>query len=401
MAGNEDLELRLANTVEASNGSEAIEVRRTPEPPQGLSEAEAAALRQLAAELARKLETASGSEELEAVDSVANLGIQAQRSAASELDLLRSRVGDMVTKDGAGGAIVKEMTDLRLTLSKISPQPTERRGVLAKVLSGGPLGLRSSAARGFLERIAVRYEPVSRQIVIIESRLRDGRVALARDNIELRKLYESVESKHDAVLRNVYLGEQLMQALEKLVAAAEDPVKHERLRNTLHDVSLRVQDLRTIADVDLQFFVSIDMTRENNTRLGQAVERTLSLSTSVVTIGLAIQVALSRQRRVMEANQRTRDFLGSMIAANAAVIKQHTSEIGDAYNNPVIAIDKLTQAHNDLVEALNTADRTRQEGIDRARDTVATLGQMSAALEQRVAAMLDSGRRSIEAPAKG
>ena len=78
MAGNEDLELRLANTVEASNGSEAIEVRRTPEPPQGLSEAEAAALRQLAAQLARKLETASGSEELEAVDSVANLGIQAQ-----------------------------------------------------------------------------------------------------------------------------------------------------------------------------------------------------------------------------------------------------------------------------------------------------------------------------------
>ena len=398
MIGNEDIDLRLADVTEASVVGEAVEVRPAPELPKGVSEEAAVVLRQVASELARKLEAVSGSEKLEAVDSISNLGIQAQRGAASEFDLLRARVGDMITKDGAGGAIVKEMTELRLTLAKISPYPAEQKGVLARVLRGGPFGLRSSAARGILERIAARYEPVSKQIVIIESRLRDGRVVLARDNIELRKLYESVESKHLTILRNVYLGEQLMQELEKLYARTEDPVKRERLRNTLHEVSLRVQDLRTIVEVDLQFFVSIDMTRENNTRLGHAVERTLALCTSVVTVGLAMQVALSRQKRVMEANQRTRDFLGSMIATNAAVIKQHTSEIGDAYNNPVIAIEKLSQAHNDLVEALDTADRTRQEGIDSARETIATLAQMSGALEQRAQAMLDSSRRSVEAP---
>jgi uncharacterized protein YaaN involved in tellurite resistance len=92
------------------------------------------------------------------------------------------------------------------------------------------------------------------------------------------------------------------------------------------------------------------------------VERTITLATNIVTVGLALQAALIRQRNVAEATKRTREFLGNLIAANAAAIKTHTQEIGDLYINPVIAMDKITQAHNDLVEALDIADRLRQEG---------------------------------------
>jgi len=33
-----------------------------------------------------------------------------------------------------------------------------------------------------------------------------------------------------------------------------------------------------------------------------------------------------------------------MLAANAAAINRHTQEIGDIYNQPVVALDKITQA---------------------------------------------------------
>ena len=36
-------------------------------------------------------------------------------------------------------------------------------------------------------------------------------------------------------------------------------------------------------EVHLQYFVSIELTRQNNNRLGQAVDRTLTLATNVVT----------------------------------------------------------------------------------------------------------------------
>ena len=223
---------------------------------------------------------------------------------------------------------------------------------------------------------------------------------LTRDNVELRKLYEQVEEQQVPVQKNAYLGELIMQQLDRVLEGADDPIKAERIRNALHDVSVRVQDLHTMLEVYAQFFISIDMTRQNNTRLGQSVERTLSLATNVVTIGLAIQSALSRQKRVLEATQRTREFLGNVIAANAETIKKHTEEIGDVYNQPVIAIEKITQAHNELIEAMDIAGRLKQEGIDAARENIAKLSQMSTDLQQRVSALHERPEaepKSIEA----
>ena len=401
---------------------EVLPAKRQPVPPQDLTNEEAEALKSMARELAAELQAASGSRELEAMDGISNLGLQSQRGAASELTLLRARVGDMMTREGPSQMVATDMAELRLTLNQINPQENDQKGVLAKVLSGGILGRGAGSVRSILEKIAIRYEPVSEQITVIESRLREGRAMLAKDNIELRKLYESVESQRlpvqrnaylgellmqeldalyeqaeDSLKRNAYLGELLMQELDALYEQAEDSLKRERLRNTLHDVALRVQDLRTMDEVDVQFFVSIDLTRQNNARLGQAVERTLALSTNVVMVGLAIQMALARQKRVMEANLRTREFLANLIVSNAAVIKQHTTDIGDAYNNPVIAVEKLSQVHNDLIEAMDATDRIKQEGIARARENIAKLAEMSANLERRSQGLEAAEARSVEA----
>lgn len=118
---------------------------------------------------------------------------------------------------------------------------------------------------------------------------------LTRDNVEMRQLYEQVEVQQVTIQKNAYLGELVRQELTGLVARNDDPARSERLRNVLHDISMRVQDLRAMEAVHIQFFVSIEITRQNNSRLGQSVERTLPLATNVITVGLAIQTALNRQ----------------------------------------------------------------------------------------------------------
>ncbi len=384
--------------VPSTQGGELSPLGAEPLPPRGMAEDESASIRQKAADVAARLLSAEGSDELQVIDEVSDLGLQVQRNAASELGLLRARLGELIEEGGAGAAIAGELAELRKTLAKISPDRARPTGFLPRVLHVGILGRSTSSVVGALERIAIGYEPASKQIAVIEGRLREGRALLTRDNIELRKLYEAVEIQHAAVLRQVYLGETLLRELQAFEPETKDALKRERILNTTHDLMLRVQDLRTMAEVDLQFFVSIDMTRLNNTRLGQAVERTLALSTNVVMVGLALQVALSRQRRVLEANQRTREFLASVIATNAALMKQHTAEISDAYNNPIIAMDRLTQAHNDLVEALDIAEHSRQEGMARARQTIAEIVQISNTLELRAASLLDQNARLAGTP---
>lgn len=358
-----------------------------PTPPHGISDAERQGLAKRAEELIGELAQASGTREMDLADSVTQVGTQVQRNSGAEFDLLRARVADMMTQGGAGAEISSNLIELRTTLNRINPKELSQPGIIGKVLAVLPFVGAAAPALKVLQKIAIRYEPVSRQISMIETKLREGRMMLTKDNVELRQLYEGVEAQQLPIQKNAYLGELLMGELQKLLDKADDSIKAERVRNALHDVAMRVQDLRTMEQVYTQFFVSIDMTRQNNNRLGQAVERTLSVATNTLMVGLAIQSALTRQRQIMEATQRTREFIGDLLVANAASIKQHTEEIGDVYNNPVIAMDMITQAHADLMEAMTTADRLRQEGISSAQVNIAKLSQMSAEMKERAAAL--------------
>jgi len=368
-----------------------------PKAPVGLSEEEDQLINDRALALVDELLDASGSREMELADGITSIGVQSQRKAGAELDLLKGRMGEILSGNGPGSQISKELVELRVTLDQINPHMVGKIGLAGKVV--GKVPFVGGSARKTLQKIAIRYEPVSRQVAFIETKLQDGKAVLARDNVELRKLYEQVEEQQLPIRKNAYMAELVMQNLEHSLERTEDPLKKERIRNVLHDVAMRVQGLRTMEEVHIQFFVSIEMTRQNNNRLSQSVEHTLALGANVVMIGLALQVALVRERAVMEANRGMREFLGNLVLANAETIKRHTVEIGDVYNNPVIAIEKITQAHNELIEAMNIADRLKQEGIVSARENIAKLSHLSAELEQRSRGMLEQATEtpSIEA----
>ena len=69
---------------------------------------------------------------------------------------------------------------------------------------------------------------------------------------------------------------------------------------------------------------------------------------------------------------------------------------GDAYNSPVIAIDKLAQAQNDLIEAIETAGRLREQGIDSAKENITKLSQMAEEMRQKAGALKEP-EKSVEA----
>ena len=363
--------------------------------PEGITEEEAQALRERAKSLIDQLDEARGSKALALIDRVTAVGIQSQRMAGTELDLLKTRMADLLTQNGSGAEISHDLVELRLVLNEINPHELGKPGLLRRLFGFLPFVGRYPSLLRILERIAIRYETVSRQVQIVETKLRVGRSMLRRDNIELRKLYEQVEDQQLPIRKSAYIGALLMEQLSHLLTNIDDPLEEERIRNALHDVSMRVQDLHTMDEVHTQFFVSIEMTRQNNNRLAQSVDRTLSLAMNMVMVGLAIQTALARQKKILEATQRTQEFLGNMIVANAQAIKRHTEEIGDVYNNPVVAVEKITQAHNDLIEAMEIADQLKQRGIEYARENIAKLNSLTADLQERSRGLVDQGEADL------
>jgi len=349
--------------------------------PPTMSASEVTEARRQASELVRYVRESGGADQLAAIDEVSSVGLKSQRNAGRQLELVRGRMSTLFDGGSGSKSLANELVNLRVALDRIDPSQDDRRG-LSRLRRSLPFGRNKPMLRT-LKKVAIRYEPATKQITVIETKLRQGRALLVRDNVELRRLYEDIEAQQEAIKRQTYLGQLLLQELEQLPIDDDDPLQRDRLQAAKHDVASRVQDLLTMQEVHVQYFVGIELTRQNNQRLGQAVDRTLTLAANVVTVGLAIQAALVRQREVQEATQRTRQFLGELIVSNATAVRRQTEEIGDLYQDPVIAMDKLTQAHHELVAALDVASKLREQGLDTARRNIDELTALTKELDQR------------------
>ena len=114
--GTDNLEIKPTDLVEAG----------VPKIPAGMSEEEAQKVKNEANELVRQLSIASGSKELEILDNMSNMGMQAQRNAAGGLDLLKGRVSTFLADGGPSREIADSMRELRIALDQIDPNAKPR-----------------------------------------------------------------------------------------------------------------------------------------------------------------------------------------------------------------------------------------------------------------------------------
>ena len=94
-----------------------------------------------------QLVESSGSREMELADSITSLGIQSQRRAGTELDLLKGRMGELLSQDGPGGQISRELVDLRVTLDQINPHQAGKTWSAGRLLGKVPFLLNMSPVR--------------------------------------------------------------------------------------------------------------------------------------------------------------------------------------------------------------------------------------------------------------
>ena len=354
----------------------ALAVRK----PKGLDEQSEAQLSGKADQLAAVILAEPGNRK--AGRQVSAMGVREQQRASKEIGLLKTRVGTMLKQlEGEGGEIPRTLIELRHTMDEINPQVLGQPSGIAKWLGRAP------GIGKVLKRIAVKYESVQTQIDHIMNGLRHGKDKLLMDNAELEQLYDQVHFAQQGVQQSAYVGELLWKKLEDASVEVTEPVERQRLQTMMHRVAMRVQDLRTMEQVNLQFFASIDMTLQNNDALCEQIDRTVMVTQSLLTVGLAIQAALASQKQIASAVRQVQDSTAAMLEANAAAIGRQTREIGEMQNNPVIALDRVKNAYSTLVGAMEDMEKIRMAGTEKARAGIAELTKMSAALEPKVEAL--------------
>jgi uncharacterized protein YaaN involved in tellurite resistance len=368
----------------------------TPKAPD-IPDAERVTLEARGTELAKRV--IDNPDDLTLIESVRNLGAKAQSQSSLSIKALQMRTGMMLNQlQDEGGIIPKGLMDLRAHLEEINPHALSEPKWYDHVFGWLPFYTRLNPDKIML-KIASRYQTVQQQIDGVMNNLRDGKDKLLLDNIELQKVAEDVKPKLTDLEKNAYLAELTFKQLSE--AQITEPSQKSKVLDVTNDIAIRCQDLRIMEQADVQFLVSIGMTMGNNNRLAQTVDRTIEVTSNIIQIGLAIQLALDSQRRVLTAVRDTQEYAANVLAQNAKDIRQQTQEIGDLYKNPVIAMEKVKEAFDDLMASMDEADSAKTEGIELAKKGITEVDDMTGKLKNRALSMnkatTTSAINSIEA----
>lgn len=368
-----------------------------PEKPKGLTDEQAKALNEQAETIVKTLVKAEGSEALSVADQVTNVGIQDQKAVSSSLALLQEKMGNIFYSDNKSAVtdtITKDIANLQDTLAKINPKDLQNstwyRTVKLVPFFGNWIVqvLKASSNKRLTLQQFVDH---------LEESLESGELMLRQDNAQLKVMYQEIEGKQSLISTDAYLAEVLMEKLSDVIQKVTDERKKGSLQKVLFRVATRAQDLRAMENVHEQFFIGIEMTRDNNDMLIATVQRMLTMGMQVVYVAFAIHAALMRQKNVIEAERGTRNFLGNLIVGNASMINNHVKEIGDLYKEPVIAMDKLQVAISQLEQAIDATNKLKAEGIDRARENIIKIKVMTEEIKAKAGTLPDAGVKSLEA----
>ena len=302
------------------------------------------------------------------------IGAGSQKRMAAANDLMSNSVNSLLKGLDGKSPTGEKLLELRSAMDDLNPHSLNN----SWWFSWMPKGMKRKAVSRFIHK----YEPMQKHVTGILAGLRAGKDDLLETSIELETQYTEIEGAQKEIQSEIYIGEVFIVEVEKLEVEVDetDAQEKQKLSSVKNKAARRIRDLRTMEQAAVQFFISIDQTVATNELLSEQIDSALTVGPMVMTNALRIQAALAKQDTVKQAVQSFQEGLGDMMAQNAAAVNKAASEIGDLYNNPVIALEKMEEGFDQLMQAVNTANETMANSTIKAREASAKLAEMTAQL---------------------
>ena len=315
---------------------------------------------------------------------VSNIGSTAQKKMSSANDLMKGNVNTLLKGLDGKSPAGEKLLELRSTMDQLNPHSLHN----AWWFSWLPNPIKRKAVSRFVRQ----YQPMQKHLDAIFDGLRNGKDDLLESNLSLEQQYNEIAEAKKEIESEIYIGELYIQQVdaEDAQTPAEDIQEKQKFATVKNQAMRRIRDLRTMEQASVQFFISIDQTIATNSLLDESIDSALTVGPMVMNNALRIQAALAQQATVKDAVQQFQAGLGDMMAQNAGTIEKAAQEIGDLYNNPVIALEKMEEGFDRLMNAVKIANDTMNTSTAKARETSDRLADMTAQLSPVAEGMRDA-----------
>ena len=322
----------------------------------------------------QKLNSEHNTDHSKVLAQLADLGDKEQRDAGQTLTALKRPVTAMM--NGKNEDIPKTLLDLRKVVSELDPNSLNTTGmkrIMFKVFKKNPM-----------ETYVHKYQSIDKQIEEIIKALLVGRDNLREDSIGLEMLKEQSQQKIHALDKQVYLGKKLADMLEVEKQNPERQKDVPLINDALEKILVRTRNMQQAKSVLLQSIASVDIIKKNNEKLTEAIRNAITMTQNVVTVSAAIQLALTNQRKTIDAVNATNEAIESMILSNSQALKQNTEETTKLLENPAISMEKLRESFQNVFAAIEASEKSTERIIESSKMFVKELDSFNDEMKKKL-----------------
>ncbi|CAI8761707.1 MULTISPECIES: toxic anion resistance protein [Bacillus] len=322
----------------------------------------------------QKLNSEQNTDLSKVLSQLGDLGDKEQQAAGQTLSALKRPVTAMM--NGKNEEIPNTLLELRKVVSELDPNSLKASGMkkfMFKVFKKNPL-----------ETYVHKYQSIDKQIEEIIRALLIGRDNLQEDTVGLEMLKEQSHDKIHALDKQVYLGRKLAGMLE---AEKQNPDRQKDIpliNDALEKILVRTRNMQQAKSVLLQSIASVDIIKKNNEKLTEAIRNAITMTQNVITVSAAIQLALTNQRKTIDAVNATNEAIESMVLSNSQALKQNTEETTKLLENPAISMDKLRESFQNVFAAIEASEKSSERIIESSKKFVIELDTFNNEMKQKL-----------------
>lgn len=322
----------------------------------------------------QKLNSEQNTDLSKVLSQLGDLGDKEQQAAGQTLSALKRPVTAMM--NGKNEEIPNTLLELRKVVSELDPNSLKATGMkklMFKVFKKNPL-----------ENYVHKYQSIDKQIEEIIRSLLIGRDNLKEDTVGLEMLKEQSHDKIHALDKQVYLGRKLAGMLE---AEKQNPERQRDIpliNDALEKILVRTRNMQQAKSVLLQSIASVDIIKKNNEKLSEAIRNAITMTQNVITVSAAIQLALTNQRKTIDAVNATNEAIESMVLSNSQALKQNTEETTKLLENPAISMDKLRESFQNVFAAIEASEKSSERIIESSKKFVIELDTFNDEMKQKL-----------------
>ncbi|EZH67557.1 Tellurite resistance protein [Bacillaceae bacterium JMAK1] len=310
----------------------------------------------------------------ELVQQLSLLGEDEQKLAGDSLESLKRPVQDMLQNKNS--ELPEQLFELRQHVSTLEPEHLNE-GFLQKTWN-------KITRRNPIEQYAKKYQTVEAQVENIIEALLKGKDKLQEDNLMLEQLRDTATSRITNLEKQIETGKQLNTMLEEEMTAENWRDNPQELQKGQRKVITRIKNMTQAVMVLQQSLASVDLIKENNDKLEEAIFNAITMTKNVITVTASIQLALGNQKKVIDAVQSVNQATEDMILSNAKSLRSNTEETLKTLEEPAIAIESFRKAYDDVQTAIELTEQSNERIVQSGKAFIAELDELNKNVQARL-----------------